>query len=104
MEEKMLNQILLEIREMRTSTNERFEKIDERFEKIDERFKKIDERFDKMSEEIAQEFRDFADIIAKRQNELFEKLDKKIDATNRELKEYKNNVIKGLKELEKAVS
>ena len=136
MEEKILNQILLEIREMKISTNEKLEKIDERFEKIDERFEEIDEKFEKIDErfeeinqtfkqidkkfddmkketqekfdkltaDIVEQFKIFSDIIAERERENFEKLNIRIDKTNKQLQDYKNNVKRGIQELKKAVS
>lgn len=47
--EKLLNQILTEMRE-------KFDKVDEQFDKVDERFDKIDERFEKVGVQMKKGF------------------------------------------------
>ena len=98
MNEEILNQILLEIREMKDSNNQRFESIDQRFDEMKEY---IDQGLNKVVKEVAQEFRNVTDFIYERQNKMFEALDKKTDDR---IKELKNNLKKGLQEIEKAVS
>lgn len=96
METNMLELILLELREFKGSTNERFDKIDERFEKVDERLDKLDEKIDRTAQElnekidtttqqlnekidkvyreIIDEHKDFVKAVEKRQKEDFDKL------------------------------
>lgn len=122
MEKQLLEEILHQIKDLRKTNDERFEKIDERFEQIDKRFEQIDgkfeehdnkfkeinKRFDKLSEEIAEQFRYFAQYIDKKQNENFKILSDKIDMIDKRaqenLEKYKECVKKGIQEFAKAVS
>jgi archaellum component FlaC len=54
--DERLDDLVSEIRALRNSINERFDKIDGRFDKVDDRFDKVDDRFETQTARFEKRF------------------------------------------------